>query len=854
MRLYRWLLRFYPARFREEYSLPMEQQFRDEYRGARRFSDKARLWLCAIGDLVCSLPAQLAREALSDLKHAMRVYRHRSSSLLFAITALGLAMGLTVGIFCVLNALLLRSLPFTDAGRLVELVAAPLSAGMGRTKFVEWRQHSSYLQDAAAFSSSEMNVTGIGPALRLKVAETSANFFRLLGTRATVGRTFARHEDVFGGDRVAVISYGLWQQAFAGVPNVAGKTLALNGMTLTIIGVAPAGFDYPGKTSLWAPTVFDFEQLPKHGAFLFQTIGRLKNDMSRRNAEAFFEADARRAAKASRMSLATDEQNRPRLVSLQNQLAGPVRKASWALSALALLLLLAACTNVAQLLLSRTTERQAELELRAALGASRGRLIQQLVTEALLITSCSACGGLLVAYWVCRVAAAAAPGSLAMQAYTVFDWRVVLFAATIAIATGLFFGLMPALIAGSLHPSTRTVRSGTVSRTLATRRMRALLIGLQAALTLTLLVSSLTMGGVFLRLLNVDLGFQQTNVVTLNVSLEGKQYTADRLWTYYRQALQKLRATQGVRAAGAVGYLPLANNIYMAESLRLDSGQQIDRSLVNAVTPQYFEAAGTRFLAGQDFRERGSESLRPVVIVNEAFARASRLQTRIVGRKIAAPWNATRLYPIIGVVQTARVGGPTDQGLPQVYWQIEEEPPPRLTFIASVDGSAATMLARCRDRIQAINPTVAIYDVKTMEQRLSENTARPRFYATATLTLATLALLLAAVGIYGVTAYSIEQQRRDIGIRVAVGATHRHLRHRLIQRSLQPLVVGVAAGVAMAFFVEGFLRSLTNAAASNAWTTYALATMLLVAAGLAAALASSRRVLRIDPAEALRSE
>jgi predicted permease len=852
-KLYSYLLKIFPARFREEFETPMERQFHDEYRETHSRGDRARLWLHAIWDVAAAAPGEMLRELRLDLKQAIRVYRSRALSTALAVIALGLAIGASTGVFSVLNALLLRTLPFSNPEQLTELWFSPVSAMSGRTAFTVWYRQSSYLQSAAAFSSSEMNLTGERDALRVKVAETSANFFQLFGTKPVLGRTFASDEDVLGHNAVVVISYGVWQQLFGGDPGVTGTSLHVNGARLTIIGVAPANFDYPGKTDIWMPTVFDFEKIPKRGAFLIQTLGRLKQDVSIRQAREMFEAEVRRTNPESRESLSLEEQNRPPIVSLQDQLAGPVRQASWVLAGMTLLVLLTACASVAQLLLSRATERRQELEIRAALGASRARLMQQLITEATVLTLTGAALGLVVAHWASRIVSSVAPAQLATQEYSVLDWRVLGFAAALAFAMGIVFGVVPVWLIGRLQPRGDLMRNQPGTRNIGTKRARMGLIALQAALTLSLLTRSVALGRTFVQLLHVELGFRPASVVTLNVSLQGTRHRGAGEWQYYNEALHRLRGLPGVQAAGAVSYLPLANNIYMANDFKLDSGQTVQRIVMNAVTPGYFRAMGTSFLAGHDFAENEMQHSETSVIVNEAFAQSTGLGQHIVGRRVKAPWS-NKPYLIGAVVSTARVGGPAYPGGPEIYWPIEGEPPAALTFVASVRGDSEVYLAKCRDVVRSVDAGVPIYDVKTLDQRLADTLSRPRFYTTATLFLAALGVLLAAVGIYGTAAHSIAQRRQEMGVRMALGASHQRVRRTMMFESLAPIILGAAVGIAGSIASGRYLGHLIeNAARPTAWTCTAAASFLVLT-GMVAAWAATARVLSIDPADAIRAE
>jgi putative ABC transport system permease protein len=835
-RFYRWLLRLYPAGFREEYETPMERQFQDEYRDADGRGERLLVWLRAIADVAMSAPIEMLRELQQDMEHAFRVYRHRPAGSIMAVAALALAIGAGTGVFSVLNALLLRSLPFSNPRQLVELNNSPFGPMRGRAAFDDWRAKNPYLEDAATFSLDDANLMDGRNAVRVRVAATSSNFFQLLGTAPFIGRAFSPGEDEPGRNRVAVISHALWQQSYGGSFSVIGKVLHIDGAPLTIVGVAPPRFDYPGTTSVWTPTVFDFETTPKRGALIFQTLGRLRPGIALDVASGMFNAAVQRQAPGL---LTGDVRDRAQLISLQDQLSSPVRRAGWILAGMIFIVLLTACANVAQLLLSRTTERTQELAVRAALGASRARLVQQLITEATALTMTAAVLGLFVAYWTCHLAASIAPPTLATQSYTLLDWRVLAFAAVVALVIGIAFGVIPAMLVGRLQPSGEVLRAQS---TAGTRRARALLVTLQAALTLVLLASSITLGRTFLQRLHSDLGFQTAHVVTLNVSIEGTKYRGGQAeWRYYSAALDRLRLVPGVEAAGAVSYLPLANNAYMAFAFQLDSGQTVKPVVVNAIMPGYFQAMGTPFLAGHDLGHSG-------IIVNKAFAESAGLGTAIVGRKVKAPWGSNP-YEIAGVVETARY-----PGSPEIYWPVEEEPPAALTLVARVSGTAEDYLARCRDAVRGVDAEVPIYDVLTLDQRLTTLLARPRFYTTATLFLAALALLLAAVGIYGMAANSVAQRTREMGVRMALGASYRRIRAMLVRENAMPIASGLAVGIAGAMGSDPFLEQLLEGAQPAQPEVFLAAAGALLCIGLLACWIASARVLAIEPAIAVRAD
>jgi putative ABC transport system permease protein len=632
-RFYHLLLRLYPARFREEYADPMERQFRDEYRETPGRFARLRLAVRALADLAVTAPAAFARELGHDLRYAARAYRRRSFVTALAIAALALAIGASTGIFSILNALLIRSLPFQQPDRLVELVLPPTNAASGRAAFRAWRDASPYLADAAAYAPNEMNLSLTREPARVRVAETTANFFRMLGTEPEFGRGFADDEDTPGRAGVAVIGYGLWQQLFGGDPRALGSTIRLNGVPLTVVGVAPRGVDYPEKTAVWTPTIYDLGRIPKTGAFAWQTIGRLRPGVSLAQASSRFEAEVLRAEGGHRPPR-SEFSTEPHLFSLRDRLAGPVRSASLLLMGMVALVLLIACANLAHLLLSRTTERRQELAVRAALGASRARLVQQLVTEATAVTAAAALAGMAVANWTARLAESASPAQLSARQYAVLDWRVIAFALGLAVLTGIVFGVLPASLIGRMQPGPGAIRSQPGAKGSGVSRMRALLTAMQAALTVALVAASFSMGRSFLKLLATDLAFHTGNVVTLSVSLSGTPYeTNSRESQYYAEGLERLRAVPGVESVAAVSNVPLLSSMFAGGQFKLDSGEQGKLAGLNAASPGYFRTLGIGLVEGREFTDRDRQAAEPVAIVSDDLARSFGKE-RIIGSKL----------------------------------------------------------------------------------------------------------------------------------------------------------------------------------------------------------------------------
>ena len=843
--IYRLLLKLYPARFREEYETPLEHQFWDEYRELPNNGARAWFWICALVDLALSIPSEFLRELRQDIAYAVRVYRRRSVAAGLALVALALAIGATTGVFSVVNAVLLRGLPFLDPERLVQLGSFGLP-DLDDSTFHAWQASTSYLASAALYRTEEMNFSTTQDARRIKVAETSANLFAVLGAEPRIGRAFASGEDSKAKDDVAVIGYGLWQQFFGGDPRTLGSVIHLNGIPMTVVGIAPPGFDYPGATMVWTPTVFDVGHISKARAIWSNGLGRLKPGITLSQASSLYRADMLRqyhhapsAADAGRL----------RLISLRDQLAGPVRTASLVLLGVVVFVLLTACANVAHLLLARVAERRQELVLRAALGASRARLVQQLITEATLLTVTAAMAGMAVADWAARLAGTVQPASLAAQAYTILDWRMFGFAVALAILTGLLFGVLPASLIGRMQPSADSLRAQPGAHASGVSRLRGVLIAMQTAFTLVLVAGSITMGRGFLKLIGADLGYRTDRVVTMSVALSGtpREQKAE---AYYREVLERLRAIPGVESAGSAEYLPLASNSFAGLPLKLNDEQHVGYTV--EVSTGYFRTMGTEILHGRDFTPADEMSGEPAVIVNEAFARQFNRGLEMAGRSLTSPWLGS--LPVVGVARSMRYFGPAGAPLPQVFLVPGKKPGSNRTFVARVHGDTEAYLPILRGAIRSVDPRVPVYHVTTLGAMWSESLARSRFYTTAVLFFGAFALFLAVVGIYGVASFSIAQRTHELGVRLAVGASSARLRAMLLRQSLVPVAAGMVLGIAGAMAFGRMVEHLMDTADPIRVPLCAAAALLLAMTASLTVWTASRRIVRMDPMTVLRAE
>jgi putative ABC transport system permease protein len=792
-----------------------------------------------------------------DLKYTLRLWAGRPWHTGFAIAALAIGIGANTGVFSVVNALLLRSLPFREPDRLA-LLHEFIPPHDSAKQFHDWRQQSPYLADAALFEEFDANLGSVKPGgmrvgSRAHVAQTSWNFFSALGTQPALGTGFAADEDVdgtgwglTGPNAVAVIGYGLWQQLFAGDPQVLGSTIRIDGNPLTVVGVAPPGFDYPGKAVLWKPAAFS----PGNNGW--GTIARLKPGIPWPQARAAFAVEAERL---SPKLGANDNSNlRPSITSLQDGLAGPVKNASLMFMGAVVLVLLIACTNVANLLIARTTDRAAELSIRSALGASRARLARQLLTECLLLSFVATLAGLAIAYWTTSLAVKIEPPPLGAQSYSILDGRVLAFTAMVSVITALALGVLPSLVLPSLYAGRiHALSSRSSSGTRGSRMVRQVLVGAQVMLTMILLAASICLGQAFVHLMKIDRGYDVQGVVTVGVSLDGTTHQLDkRQLPYFEEVLDRIRRLPAVRAASATDFLPLYASAFVGGPFGLDGRAAALNSTMVPVLSAYFQTMGGRILSGREFTEAEVRSGARVAVVNERFAAGFGAPQDAVDHQLT---NGEDTWKIVGVVKGMEYEtDPTSVNGNQVF--IPSATPGSFfsTFVVRVDGRAEDHLAVIRDTIQSVDPQVPLFSVKTMDQRLDEVFAAPKFYRTAVWIFAGFALLLAVIGIYGIVSYAVVQRTQEMGVRLALGTTPVRLRSLLLRDGLLMVAAGALPGIAGAQLTGRLLESLMDGAKPIGLTASTGIILFFALVASASIWSATRRIATLDIMAILRSE
>lgn len=817
-----------------------------------------------------------------DIRYGVRMLLKNPGFTAVAVLTLALGIGANTAIFSVVNAVLLKPLPYPEPGQLVQLRAdwsGSPSTAIGSRTFVEVKAQSQSLARIAAYSGGEMTLTGAGSAERVVAGAVTVEFFPLLGVQPALGRNFTREEDMPNGPKAAILGHGLWQRRFGGDADVLGRTITLNEQSYTVVGILPARFQYPEPFQLWTPLALGetggtFVKYGE-GMWLLKAIARLKPGVTLEQAQTELQTIAQRIQPGG--PTATPGGNpRPRgeggsrgdsvltLVGLHEQVVGDVKGALFVLLGAVALVLLIACANVANLLLARAAMRQKEMAVRTALGAGRLRIARQLLTESVLLSLVGGGLGLMMAFWGVRALGQWSGASLpAMHGIGIDAW-VLAFTLSVSVITGLAFGLAPAVQSWRTDVNAALKEEGRGDTGGHRNRLRHLLVVSEVALALVLLIGAGLLIKSFSRLLDVNPGFRTDGVLTFQVTLTGGESSPQKV-NFIEQIVERLKALPGVQTAAATDSLPLTDfaRITVAE---IEGRPPIDFSQVKpgevrpasrpTVTLDYFNAMGIPVRNGRAFTSQDARPGSGVVIVNEAFEKHHFPGESAVGKRIrlmAGPAEA-RWQTVVGVVSDVRQSGLAADVMPEVYSPELEDMGGELSFVIRVTGEPAGLISAVRAVVAEVEPNQPLHNVMTMEQRLA-NTTTPRRLNTALLgSFAAVALLLAVVGIYGMMSYAVTQRRREIGVRMALGAQKSDVLGLVIHGGLRLTLWGVAIGLAGAFALTRYLSNLLYSVKATDPVTFLGIAVALTGVALLACWLPARRAAKIDPMEALRYE
>ena len=809
--------------------------------------------------------SNLLADLFQDVRYAARMQRKNPAFTIVAVIALALGIGANTAIFSVVNTVLLRPLPYKDPERLVMVWEDASRHGYPRdtptaANFIDWRNQNTVFEGMAAILQQSFNLTGAGEPERLRGRRVSASLFPMLGVEPQIGRVFTNSEDQVGSNHVVVLSYALWQRRFGGDNGIVGKTLDLNGQPYTVVGVMPPRFNFPTiYDDVWTPIAFTAEEAADRTTHYLQVVARTKPGLT------LAQAQTEMTTIAARLEQQYPQSNTDvgaAVTSLHEYTVGDIKPALLILLGAVGLVLLIACANVANLLLARAAVRQKEIAVRVALGARRGRLIRQFLTESVLLATVGGVIGLGIAYGGLILLRAFIPATISQAEQVSIDLKVLGFTVLVSTITGLVFGLAPALQAARFNQTETLKEGGRDSATGSSgKRIRGLLVMTEVAVSLVLLIGAGLLINSFLRLRNVDPGFRTDHLLTMRVVLPGPKYDFQRRTAFYSDLVQRVEALPGVKSAAVTSDLPLyrqGNEIVVGIEGRPapPPGQELIIG-TRIITPKYFDTMMIPVLSGRQLSDQDTRTSQQVALISETMAHRVWPNEDPIGKRLTTG-NIERpedWVQVVGVVKDVHQYELTAEPKPQMYLsyrQIEFFAPEDLVVKTDVD--PASMAATVRNAVWEIDKDQPVSHVKTMEEVLLDSIAQQRFSMLLLAIFAAVALTLAAVGIYGVMSYSVAQRTHEIGIRMALGAQTGAVLKLAVGYGLKLVLAGVAIGLIAAFALTRVMSTLLYGVTATDPTTFTLISLLLVGVAALASYIPARRATKVDPIIALRYE
>jgi putative ABC transport system permease protein len=803
---------------------------------------------------------------IRDLRYAVRGLLKQPAFTFIAVCSLALGIGANTAIFSLVNAVLLRPLNFHDADRLVMVWEDMSVIGFPRSDpapgtFHDWKTQQTSFEDMASLDPRNVNLTGDGEPERITTFGVTANLFPLLGVTPLVGRNFSAEEDRAGGNKVAIISYGLWQRRYGGEQSVIGRGIMLDGQKYEVVGVMPRNFQLmQSYTGIWVPAAFSDKQLADHDNHFVTVIARLKSGVTLEQADADIKNITQRIVKEHPEEM---EGIGSTVVPLREQLTGNVRRPLILLLVAVALVLLIACANITGLLMSRATGRRKEIALRTALGARRGRVVRQLLTESVLLASAGGLLGLLVAWWSFNLLKELIPGGMRLATRLEIDLPVLVFALAVSVLTGIVFGLVPALQASKVDLN-EALKQGH-GRTGAWARggkLRSTFIVAQIALALILLIGAgLLMQTVF-NLRDQYSGFQPAKLLTLRTALPNYKYgELPKRAAFFDQVLERVTNLPGVISAGYTTAVPLqwkgGANGFTIEGRQPEPGVFYN-AIHRQISVNYFRTMGVTLRQGRNFEESDNQQSMPVAMVNETMARQYWPAGDCVGKRFKfgienAPW--ITIVGVVGDVRQIGMDAPVKAEMYLPYRQVRTHfwYAPR-DLVIRTNGDPLSLVGAVRQEIHAVDPDQPISNIATMDQLLVEETGPRRLGMFLLIGFAGLALLLASLGIYGVLSFFVAQQTPEIGVRMALGAQQGSILGLVLKKGMALTVAGVAIGLIAAFALSRLMVSLLFGVSANDPLTFGAIALLLMLVAFLACYIPARRATKIDPLVALRYE
>jgi putative ABC transport system permease protein len=807
----------------------------------------------------------------NDLRYGFRSLLKHPGFTAIAVITLALGIGANTAMFSVVNAVLLRPLPYHDPSRLVtlweqsperDMYEMPVSFANLR----DWVDQNHSFDQISAYTFTNLNLTGIGEPARLSVVRTSANLFPLIGAAPQLGRRFLPEEDKEGANRVVILSHAFWQSRFGSDAGIIGKSLTLDNHSYTVAGVMaanfqfPVGFGYLGKVlndpiDLYVPLAASGSEL-RRGNYSFFAIGRLKPGVT------IDQARAEMTTIEGRLEQQYPDGNTGigiSLVPTQEQTVKVIRPALLVLFGAVAFLLLIACANIANLLLTRAASRNKEIAIRIALGASRMRVLRLLLAESLMLSFGGGCLGLLFALWGTAALRGLEPDNLPRLNEVGLDVRVFGFTLAISLGTGIIFGLLPGIQAAKTDLN-KALKEGARNslESAAGKRTRGVLVSVEVALSLVLLVGAGLMIKSFFHLQQMNLGFNPENVLALSLSLPDASYAEDRQRTaFFQELLPRLESVAGVQSVGATTALPLTISV-SGSDFRIEGqpepepGQEM---IINtsSVSSNYFKTLGVPFLKGRDFSDRDKSDMPKVAIINHNLASVYFPNEDPLGKRITfddgESWSS-----IVGIVGDVKRLGLDSSAQPEVYFSYLQVAAPRMSVVVRTAGNPLSLAAVVKSQIQTIDKDLPVDEAQTMQTLLAESHSGRRFNMLLLSVFAVVALVLAIVGIYGVMSYTVAQRTHEIGIRMAIGAQSRNVFQMVIGQGMMLAMIGVVVGLVASFGLTRLMTTMLFGVEPTDPATFVVISMLLTVVALAACYVPGRRAVKVDPLVALRNE
>ena len=798
-----------------------------------------------------------------DVRHALRMLGRTPAFSLIAILTFAVGIGANTAVFSVVNGVLLRSLPYPDSDRITmvwvdnrrEKIKEDITSF---PNYRDWRDQNSSYEQLAGYSNAAFALTGAGDPERLLGAETTANFFDVMGVKPMMGRLYTVENETEGRDAVVVISHGLWQRRFGGASDIIGRKITLNTQPYEVIGVMPPELRWPETAELWAPLAPGQQLRDSRGSFWLPVIGRLKPGVSVQAARTDMAGISARLEKAYPANAGYGAN----VVALRDQIVGRVDLVLKVLMGAVGFVLLIACANLANLMLGRTAARRRELAIRTALGAGRGRLVRQIVTESLVLAFIGGAAGVALAVWATRSFVTLAGSTMPNVGRIGVDGRVLVFAFVIATLAALISGLLPALHASRAAVGNALREGGRQGGPAVSRRTRNILVGAEVALALVLLTGA----GLLLRTLwgmqHVERGFTADRIGLATVSLPGTTYAnQEAVRAFYNRFIERVRAVPGVESAALTSgiLIPLLANssTFAFEGKPLPPADQRPEYPVEAVSPKFFETIGARMAAGREFTDQDHDRAPLAAIVNETLAKAIWPGEDPIGRRLKPgdgtdtnPW-----YTVVGVVKDLRRADDVKRSIRGEIYRCTLQRTPRTAIVVyRASGTPSALIPSIRRELQSIDPQLPLFRVTTLNTQIAGTLDQPRFQAMVLAGFATIALLLATIGIYGVTSHAVSQRTQEVGIRMAMGAERSHVRRLILRQHVTPALIGIAIGLAGALALSRFLTSLLYGVRAIDPLTYGLVALSLIVVAVAACWVPAQRAMRVDPLVALRAD